>query len=801
MRKIYFLLMVLCCFTQTDIMAQAANACAATTISTGNSTVLTDAATTSGAYGPTPSCGSYNDANGCVNGWYTYTNSGSVPVTLDIDATSILGTDRDVTLVIYSSSDNTCTGTFTEVDCENEGTNAGGDMTIDVSAPVNPGQTVWIRMFDFDCNADVQIDITAVNEIADTNFSFEDVDGQTIALDCSNKSTAQYRLWDNGTNAGDYTDFNGMRTVTFTADPGCEIWVKEIGGPATLICPATSSTASDCGNSDTNDYLKIYDGTNLVRNITGISASVDYRFGNYKTTSGSLTLTWETGMSGTNDGFVLDIYCITAPTTNTTTTVPCGGSVNFTDGATNYSNDGHEIWTFCPDAGCADPVCIDLGTLDFEEYFDALYVFDGNSTAAPFHSVFQGANNSATGRLRAMPSNATGCLTFMLVSDAGVSGAGWNSTVTTCPTIGMNGGEECSSATDISAGGVFHNNTFAATGAPNVTDPSISNGNPVTDGTCDPTGTTTSDITQLESTIWYTFTTPANLCNTDPVSIGVTNVSCIVDAASASSVGAQFVLYETASCQAPSAWQATQFYCADIITGGNNADLSSVTFADNTTYYLMVDAFAGRNCELDLILNVSIDDGAGGCEPLPVELTRFYAYDEDCKVFLNWETASETGASHYDVLRSTDGYDYERIGTVQAKGESLETQRYTFVDEKPSATNYYQLRQVDLDGSEEYFDKIIVEPKSCQKRSTILKMFPNPVRETLSIELNSINDTEAQVVIFDMTGRTHFSNIYSLMEGRQLLSIPTANLANGIYNVRIMTKDGQFLGTERLIKH
>ncbi|MGB1216332.1 MAG: T9SS type A sorting domain-containing protein [Saprospiraceae bacterium] len=800
MRKTYSLLLILSClFLQTDIMAQAATACTATAIATGNSAILTDAGTTAGAYGGTPSCGAYNDANGCVNGWYSYTNTSSTPITLDIDATSILGTDRDVTLVIYTSSDGTCTGTFAEQDCENEG--ADGDATIDVSATVGVGETVWIRMFDLGCNADVQINITAINEIAITNFSFADVDGQTIALDCSNKSTAQYRLWDDGTNANDYSNLNGMETVTFTADLGCEIWIKEIGGPATLICPATSSTASDCGNSDTNDYLKIYDGANLVRNVIGISSSVNYRFGNYKTTSGSLTLTWEAGAFGINDGFVLDIYCVPAPTTNTTVTVPCGGSTTFTDGATNYSNDGHEIWTFCPDAGCSDVICIDLGTTDFEEYFDALYVFDGNSTSAPLHSIFQGANNSSSGRLRAMPSNASGCLTFMLISDAGVNGTGWNSTVTTCPAIGMNGAEECSTATNISAGGTFHSNTFAATGAPNVTDPSISNGNPVTDGTCDPTGTPSSDITQLESTIWYTFTTPANICNTDPVSLNVSNVSCIVDGASASSVGSQFVLYETSSCQAPAAWQATQFYCADIITNNSGADFSSVAFSPSTTYYLMVDAFAGRNCELDLELAITIDDGAGGCAPLPVELTRFYAYDEDCKVFLNWETVSETGASHFDVLKSTDGYDYERIGTIQAKGESTETLRYNFVDNKPSSTNYYQLRQVDKDGTEAYFDKLIVEPKSCQKRSVILRMFPNPVRENLSIELNSINDTKAQIVIFDMTGKTHFNGNYNLLEGRQLLSVPTSTLANGIYSVRIMTQDGQFLGTERLVKH
>ncbi len=807
-----FTIFLLCLLFSASLIAQGTTACGATAIGTGNTGVLTDAGTTSGAYGPTPSCGNYTDASGCVNGWFCYTNTGGVPVTLDIDATSILGTDRDVTLVIYSSSDNTCTGTFTEVDCENEGTG-----TIDVMAPVAPGEKVWIRMFDFLCNADVQLDITAVTATEFTSFLMEDVDGQNITLDCGTKNTVLYNLnSDDNTEVGsingaDYTDNNATQTVTFTAPAGCQVWIKERTNnhPSsdTQICAATSSTVStSCNMSDINDYLKIYDGGNLVNNVIGLSQSVDERFGNYKSANGSITLEWITGASGAGDGWEVDIYCIPDPTVNATVTIPCDGSpTTFTDGAGTYGNDAHEIWTFCPAAGCADVVCIDLGTLDFEEYFDAFYVFDGDDTTAPIHSIFQGENNTATGILRAMPDNASGCLTFMLLSDAGVDGDGWNSTVYTCPPIGPNGGETCADATDISAGGIYHNNTYEATGTPNeggagMADPAIADAAPVTDGSCFPTQTTTSDITQLESTIWYTFTTPAEICETaPPVMLGVDNVSCIVAGAGATSSGAQFALYETAACQTAANWQSMQIFCSDIITEGGNANFSTITFMPNTTYYLMVDAFAGRNCELDLILDIMIPDGAD-CVSVPVELSRFYAVDENCTVALNWKTETEQNTSHFEVLKSTDGLDFERIATVQAAGNSVNSIEYSFVDKSPEVINYYRLRQVDLDGTEDYSETIIMKPESCGNgKLDIERIYPNPTSDWLNVDLNLPTASEGELIISNMAGKILLKKQYTLDSGSQSLQVPVYDLAEGFYTLQFVTSDGLFATPHRFV--
>ncbi len=801
------LIVALCLlFNYNNLSAQGSTPCTAATISTGNSSILVDSGSTTGDYGPTPSCGAYTTANGCVNGWYVFTNTAPVPVNFDINATSIIGGDIDATLVLYSSSDNTCSGTFTQLDCENEGTD--GDATIDVTAlSVPAGGKIWIRLFDFNCNNNAQINITSINITETTSvINIDDVNNQTFTLDCGTLNTVLYTIRDNnGSTSSQYLDQNDTKTVTFQVPAGCQIWLKEepVAIGATTICPATSETASDCANSDINDYLKIYDGGNLVNNVIGISLSTDYRFGNFKSTSGEITLEWKTGMSGHNAGFLIDIYTTNDVIDNGTTTVTCGSTVTFTDpGGTgaDYGNNQLTTWTFCPEVACTDVICVDMGTTDFEEYFDALYVFDGNSTTAPLHSIFQGASNPM-GRLRAMPSNSSGCLTFLLISDAGVDRTGWNASVTTCEVIGPNGADFCADALDISSGGTYHCNTFRVTGEPNETDPAISSGNPVTDGTCFPTESTTSDITQLESTIWYKFTTPSDICSGTPVELTVSNVSCIVVGTGPSTAGAQFALYKTSTCLTPANWKANQIFCADIIVNGSVADFTDITFEPSTTYYILVDAFAGRNCELDLTLNINIDTNSdGNCDSLlPVELTSFDAKQEDdCTVNLTWTTASEENSSHFVIYRSYDGYEFEPLDVIEAANNSVRQINYNFIDDEPLSTNYYRLGQVDLDGTERLLKIVSLKTEKCNKE-LIQSIYPNPAKDELNLVFNPSYEMDGYIMLRDVSGRTIMQKSISLDKGEQTVHIQLDQFERGFYIVQFVADNGNIYPPQKLI--
>ncbi|MCH2230857.1 MAG: gliding motility-associated C-terminal domain-containing protein [Crocinitomicaceae bacterium] len=109
--------------------------------------------------------------------------------------------------------------------------------------------------------------------------------------------------------------------------------------------------------------------------------------------------------------------------------LPAGGATNFTDGPTNYSSNMNDTIVFCPDLSQGSKVGISFGTnIGFEwnvDGTDTLYVYDGNSTAAPLIGSYNSVTDPSSFFVQASWNNPTGCLTLVFVSDGANEGTGW----------------------------------------------------------------------------------------------------------------------------------------------------------------------------------------------------------------------------------------------------------------------------------------------------------------------------------------------------------------------------------------
>lgn len=167
---------------------------------------------------------------------------------------------------------------------------------------------------------------------------------------------------------------------------------------------------------------------------------------------------------------------------------------------------------------------------------------------------------------------------------------------------------------------------------------------------------------------------------------------------------------------------------------------------------------------------------------LPIELTAFDIQNtEGGKANLTWSTASERGASHFDIERSRDGKTFEKVGEVKAKGE---TANYAFTDSKAvSGTLYYRLKMVDFDGTTDYSKIVSVQAYGKGK----VKIYPTVTADNLVVE------GAKSVTIVNMMGqvvlqREMNSSVVSLQE-----------LPKGIYIVKgEATEGGTFL--EKIVK-
>lgn len=91
------------------------------------------------------------------------------------------------------------------------------------------------------------------------------------------------------------------------------------------------------------------------------------------------------------------------------------------------------------------------------------------------------------------------------------------------------------------------------------------------------------------------------------------------------------------------------------------------------------------------------------CSFTPIVLASdLIAYEgtyENHQSVLTWKTASERNNSHFSVFRSTDGINWNEIGTVTGSGNSNQPRTYELIDNIPeNGTNYYRLQSHDFDG-------------------------------------------------------------------------------------------------------
>ncbi|MBK8546788.1 MAG: T9SS type A sorting domain-containing protein [Saprospiraceae bacterium] len=145
--------------------------------------------------------------------------------------------------------------------------------------------------------------------------------------------------------------------------------------------------------------------------------------------------------------------------------------------------------------------------------------------------------------------------------------------------------------------------------------------------------------------------------------------------------------------------------------------------------------------------------------PLPIELYDFSAEKVgEKRARLNWSSASEINASHFEIEKSYDADNFEKIGEVKAAGNSQTLLLYEFYDDKIEGLRskqilYYRLKMVDLDGTIEYSD--IRGLNFGNDQSAGVSMYPNPTSQYLNLDINKDYFTEenGELQVFDALGK------------------------------------------------
>jgi hypothetical protein len=172
-----------------------------------------------------------------------------------------------------------------------------------------------------------------------------------------------------------------------------------------------------------------------------------------------------------------------------------------------------------------------------------------------------------------------------------------------------------------------------------------------------------------------------------------------------------------------------------------------------------------------------------GVQALPVTFLSVDAtLQSDRSVLVTWVTANENNNNYFVVERSADGITFESLGSVKGATNSAIALSYLFQDKSPlRGISYYRIRQVDLNG--EFSNSNIV---TIQVFGLSISVFPNPVKESLNLQLNTSDPVEANVIIYSILGEQVFSKQSFFSAGLTTQSVDVSGLPAGIYTVRIL---------------
>ena len=180
-------------------------------------------------------------------------------------------------------------------------------------------------------------------------------------------------------------------------------------------------------------------------------------------------------------------------------------------------------------------------------------------------------------------------------------------------------------------------------------------------------------------------------------------------------------------------------------------------------------------------VDIGIDEFGDG---LPVEMGDFIATKVDNTTLLEWNTLSEINNEKFEILHSTTGSQFVKIGEVLGAGTTSEEKAYSFVDALPKAgLNYYQLRQVDFDGAETYSEVRVVEFGTITNEISIS---PNPFNDQLNVSVDMLDAGEVTISLVNVLGEEVLRTTMEVVEGRNSINLELSDLtATGVYYLTI----------------
>jgi hypothetical protein len=192
--------------------------------------------------------------------------------------------------------------------------------------------------------------------------------------------------------------------------------------------------------------------------------------------------------------------------------------------------------------------------------------------------------------------------------------------------------------------------------------------------------------------------------------------------------------------------------------------------------------FTGTNKALLPMDYFSINRSPVGT-PLAVTLIDISGKLQRNDVLLEWNTLAEYNSKAFEIERSVDGINYQKLAGLPAAGNSNSLKTYHYLDITATELNYYRLRMVDIDGNYKYSSTIVIKNPGLQQDVFVIN---DPFTHNIGIRFAKIPVGKIRTSLTDMSGKLIGINNYNQQPASILYFDNYSNvLSKGVYILHI----------------
>ena len=176
---------------------------------------------------------------------------------------------------------------------------------------------------------------------------------------------------------------------------------------------------------------------------------------------------------------------------------------------------------------------------------------------------------------------------------------------------------------------------------------------------------------------------------------------------------------------------------------------------------------------------------------VPLTLLSFNGNVQDKYAQLKWKTTAEINLSHFELERSSDGRNFNKLYSIRANNQSSEN-TYSYTDssfaELAVSNAWYRLKMNDLNGDYRYSNIVILRKF---KTADVVSIYPNPAKNTLYIQIDAANKGNYNIQLLDAAGKKLAQKQTQIQLGLQSIPVDVSRYAKGFYLLLLQNDKGE----------